>query len=71
MIPMRYFLYSCSEYITVLISFERYLLLCKGIELTSKRIKIIIGCIVLYAFVYNFPIIFEREYVWDENVTLL
>ena len=29
MIPIRYFLYQCSAYFTVLLSFERYLSVCR------------------------------------------
>ena len=67
MIPIRYFLYQCSAYFTVLLSLERYLSVCKQHSVPFKRIKIYIGLIVLFSFLYNFPICFERWYEWDKD----
>ena len=67
MIPIKYFLYQCSAYFTVLLSLERYLSVCKQHSVPFKRIKIYIGLIVLFSFLYNFPICFERWYEWDKD----
>ena len=40
---------------------------CRHYNITIKKIKIYIGLIVLFSFLYNFPICFERWYEWDNE----
>ena len=70
LIPMRYFNFTCSEYLIIFLSIERYIFLChphfKHL-INYRRTKIYVGCIVGATFLYNLPIWFERTWTMDEN----
>ena len=70
LIPMRYFNFTCSEYLIIFLSIERYIFLChphfKRL-INYRKTKIYVGCIVGATFLYNLPIWFERTWTKDEN----
>ena len=67
---MRYFNFTCSEYLIIFLSMERYIFLCHAHfkhQITYRKTKIYVGCIVVATFFYNLPIWFERTWTKDEN----
>ena len=70
LIPMRYFNFTCSEYLIIFLSMERYIFLCHAHfkhHITYRKTQIYVGCIVVATFFYNLPIWFERTWTMDEN----
>ena len=70
LIPMRYFNFTCSEYLIIFLSMERYIFLCHAHfkhQITYRKTQIYVGCIVVATFFYNLPIWFERTWTKDEN----
>ena len=67
---MRYFNFTCSEYLIIFLSMERYIFLCHAHfkhQITYRKTKVYVGCIVVATFFYNLPIWFERTWTKDEN----
>ena len=67
---MRYFNFTCSEYLIIFLSMERYIFLCHAHfkhQITYRKTQIYVGCIVVATFFYNLPIWFERTWTKDEN----
>ena len=63
------FTYTNSILLLVLVSMDRYLMLChqqKARKIcTTKLIKIYIGCIYIFSFISNIPRVFEHR--WDSS----
>ena len=61
--------YTNSIFLLVLVSMDRYFMLCHQQKAkticTTKLIKIYIGCIYVFSFVYNIPRIFELY--WESS----
>ena len=58
MVPLNGFAYMCSTYLTVLLTFERYIAICHPykVNLISKgKTWKYIRIIILFAFVWNIP----------------
>ena len=74
-IPLRYFFYLCSEYFTILLTLERYIVIChptlaqtfRGPHISDslKKTKIYIGGVVLFSFLINCPVFLKRS--WKEG----
>ena len=64
--------YTNSIYLLVLVSMDRYFMLChqqRAMKFcTTKLIKMYIGCIYIFSFISNIPRIFEHH--WDSSTVL-
>ena len=57
-------LYTCSVYCTLLLTVVRYIAVChrtKNNWIKKLKIKIYIGCIIVFALIWNFPKWFPRD----------
>ena len=76
MIPFRYIFYSCSEYLTVLLTLNRYIVMCQpkfSHHMESlKKTKIFIGCVIFFSLLLNFPVFLKRSWGYenDESLTI-
>ena len=74
MIPFRYIFYSCSEYLTVLLTLNRYIVVCQpkfSQHMESlKKTKIFIGCVIFFSFMLNFPVFLKRSWGYDEDESI-
>ena len=76
MIPFRYIFYTCSEYLTVLLTLNRYIVVCQpkfSHHMESlKTTKISIGCVIFFSFLLNFPVFLKRSWGYenDEGITI-
>ena len=61
------FTFTGSNFLTVLLSIERYLVVCKGKKLELKKTLYSIGFISLFAFIYALPFILSFQWEIDEN----
>ena len=75
MIPLRYIFYSCSAYLTVLLTLNRYIVLCQpkfSHHMESlKKTKIFIGCVIFFSFLLNFPVFLKRSWGYDEDESII
>ena len=75
MIPLRYIFYSCSAYLTVLLTLNRYIVLCQpkfSHHMESlKKTKIFIGCVIFFSFMLNFPVFLKRSWGYDEDESII
>ena len=75
MIPLRYIFYSCSAYLTVLLTLNRYIVLCQpkfSHHMESlKKTKIFIGCVILFSLLLNFPVFLKRSWGYDDNESII
>ena len=70
MVPLRYTLYSCSLYLTILLTLERYIAVVYQKQITSfRKTNILISSFVLFPILYNFPFFFKRTWGKDVNGT--
>ena len=56
-------LYTCSVYCTLLLTVVRYIAVChsrKNNWIKKLKIKIYIGCVIVFALIWNFPKWFPR-----------
>ena len=71
MIPFRYIFYSCSEYLTVLLTLNRYIVVCQpkfSHHMESlKKTKIFIGCVIFFSFLLNFPVFLKRSWGYGDD----
>ena len=61
--PMSGTLYTCSVYCTLLLTVVRYIAVChrtKNNWIKKMKIKIYIGCVIVFALIWNFPKWFPR-----------
>ena len=61
--PMSGTLYTCSVYCTLLLTVVRYIAVChrtKNNWIKKLKIKIYIGCVIVFALIWNFPKWFPR-----------
>ena len=74
MIPLRYIFYSCSAYLTVLLTLNRYIVLCQpkfSHHMESlKKTKIFIGCVIFFSLMLNFPVFLKRSWGYDEDESI-
>ena len=74
MIPLRYIFYNCSEYLTVLLTLNRYIVMCQpkfSHHMESlKTTKILIGCVILFSFMINIPVFLKRSWGYDDYESL-
>ena len=57
-------LYTCSVYCTLLLTVVRYIAVChsrKNNWIKKSKIKIYIGCVIIFALIWNFPKWFPRD----------
>ena len=69
--PMQAFFYTCSVYITVLLTVVRYIAVChhdKTHLITRKKIKAYIGIVMIFSLIWNVPRFFAYE---DGSLTTL
>ena len=62
--PMQAFFYTCSVYITVLLTVVRYIAVChhnKTHLITRKKIKAYIGIVMFFSLIWNVPRFFAYE----------
>ena len=68
---MQAFFYTCSVYITVLLTVVRYIAVChhdKTHLITRKKIKAYIGIVMIFSLIWNVPRFFAYE---DGSLTTL
>ena len=53
--PFATMAYMGSMYMTVLLSFERYMAIRKGRKLTMKRLTVCISSVTIFCILYNLP----------------
>ena len=61
--PMAGILYTCSVYCTLLLTVVRYIAVChrtKNNWIKKLKIKIYIGCVIVFALIWNFPKWFQH-----------
>ena len=61
------FTFTGSNFLTVLLSIERYLVVCKGKKLELKKTLYYIGFISLFALIYALPFLLSFKWGIDEN----
>ena len=62
--PMQAFFYTCSVYITILLTVVRYIAVChhnKPHLITRKKIKAYIGIVMIFSLIWNVPRFFAYE----------
>ena len=58
---LGYISFMGTLYMTVLVSFERYMSICRGIEFTIKKTIICIVSVIIFAIFFNIPVFFAWE----------
>ena len=69
MVPLRYTFYSCSLYLTILLTLERYIAVYQKQVTSFWKSKIFFSSFVLFPILYNFPFFFKRSWGKDVNGT--
>ena len=62
--PIQDFFYTCSVYITILLTVVRYIAVCHNNEthlITRKKIKAYIGIVMLFSLIWNVPRFFAYD----------
>ena len=67
--PFVHIAYSGSVFMVILVSFERYLAVCQGTELTIPKAKFYIGIVTLFSVLVNIPSMLIYKY-YDGHTTL-
>ena len=67
--PFLHISYSGSIFMVILVSFERYLAVCQGTELTIPKAKFYIGVVTIFSVLVNIPSMLV--YKWSDGHTKL
>ena len=67
--PFVHISYSGSIFMVILVSFERYLAVCQGTELTIPKAKFYIGVVTIFSVLVNIPSMLV--YKWSDGHTKL